>query len=174
MVDLLVFYLHLEKCYVQKIHKHQWQGQQEYQHHRHKCTESCGGSAGSASGRAGGSVGGAVSFIACIASIFAIFSASFKIFSFNSFIYFFLPLQAASTRIGFFVTFCDILSIFVLRYKHGSHPIFDSTREKLKRAMEQLQKPPMVGLGSRITKRGYICRRENICIQLVSMDDNVK
>ena len=45
--------------------------------------------------------------------------ASFKIFSFDFFIKLSLPLRPASARFGSlsFVTFCDVLSMFILRYK---------------------------------------------------------
>ena len=66
-------------------------------------TGSCGG------GRGGVSAGGLLVFLLS-------FFASFKIFSFNLFIYFSLPLWAVSTCLGSFVTFCDVLSIFILRY----------------------------------------------------------
>ena len=54
------------------------------------------------------------SFIACIGSISAFF-ASFKILSFNLFMYFSLPLRAASTRFVFFVTFSDVLYMFYFK-----------------------------------------------------------
>ena len=34
------------------------------------------------------------------------------------------------------------------------HPVFDSAREKVKGALEQLELPQMVGLGPRINKTG--------------------
>ena len=54
-------------------------------------------------------------FIACIGSISATFFASFKLSSFNLFMKFFLPLRPASTHLGSFVTFCDVLSMFYFK-----------------------------------------------------------
>ena len=42
------------------------------------------------------------------------FLASFKILYFNLFMYFSLPLRAASTRFESFLTFSDVLSMFIL------------------------------------------------------------
>ena len=61
----------------------------------------------------------ASSFTAWISSISATLFASFKVSSFIFFITFYLPLHPASTRFGSlsFVTFCDVLFMFTLRYK---------------------------------------------------------
>ena len=79
--------------------------------------------------------------------------ASFKIFSFVFLINISLPLHPASTNFGSlsFVTLCDVLSMFILRYKEKElrqtwiqffeHPVFDSVREKLKRGIRQFEKP---------------------------------
>ena len=75
-------------------------------------TGSSGSSAGSA-GSAGGSVGSTGSFIACFASILLSFFASFRILYFNLFMQFSLPLRAASTRFGSFLTFCDVLPMVI-------------------------------------------------------------
>ena len=75
---------------------------------------SVGSAVGRAGGRGGGSVGGDGSFIA---SISATFFASFILLSLNLFIYFSLSLRAALTRLGSFVTFSDVLSMFTLKYK---------------------------------------------------------
>ena len=78
-------------------------------------------------GGGGGSGGSAGSFIACIVSMagsfityidsISAFFASFKILSFNLFIYFSLPLHAAWTGFGClsFVTFSGVLSMFILK-----------------------------------------------------------
>ena len=71
------------------------------------------GSSGSSAGSAGGSVGSTGSFIACFASILLSFFASFRILYFNLFMQFSLPLRAASTRFGSFLTFCDVLPMVI-------------------------------------------------------------
>ena len=64
--------------------------------------------------------------------------------------YFSLPLRAASTWFGSFVTFSYVLSMFILRVQGKKverkmdpifeHPVFDSAREKMKRIFRQLGK----------------------------------
>ena len=68
--------------------------------------------------------GVAAVLVALVVSLLALvvsplpFLASFKILSFNLFMYFSLSLRAASTRFGSFVTtFYDVLSMFILRHK---------------------------------------------------------
>ena len=92
-----------------------------------------------------------VSLLALVVSLLPFFT-SFNIFSVNLFRYFYLPLRAASTRFGplSFVTFCDALSMFILRVQRKrvetntdpifEHPVFDSAREKMKRFKKQLEK----------------------------------
>ena len=55
-----------------------------------------------------------VSLLVLIVSLLPFFT-SFRILSFNLFIYFSLPLRAASTRVGSFVTFSDVFSMFTLK-----------------------------------------------------------
>ena len=57
-----------------------------------------------------------VSLLALLVSQLPFF-VSFKILSFNLFMYFSLPLRAASTRFRSFVTFSDVLSMFILSKK---------------------------------------------------------
>ena len=75
-----------------------------------------------------------VSLLALIVSPLPFF-ALFRILSFNLFMYFSLTLRAASIRLGSFVTFCDVLSMFILR-----------KREKVKHVIRQdpptLSPPP--------------------------------
>ena len=66
---------------------------------------SCGGGVISVGRRNGGRGVGGGSFIACIGSISATFFSSFRILSFNLFMYFSLPLRPASTRFASFVIF---------------------------------------------------------------------
>ena len=63
------------------------------------------------------------------------FFASFKILSFNLFMYFSLPLRTASTRFGSFVTFSDVFSMFYIKQNRKDpikidptfeQPVFDS------------------------------------------------
>ena len=64
-----------------------------------------------------------VLLVALVASLLSLvvsalpFFTSFRILSFNLFMYFSLPLRAASTRFGSFVTFSGVLSMSILRYK---------------------------------------------------------
>ena len=57
-----------------------------------------------------------VSLFVLVVSLLPFF-ASFRILSLNLFMYFSLPLHAASTCFGSFVTCSDLLSSFILRYK---------------------------------------------------------
>ena len=92
-----------------------------------------------------------VALVVSLLALLVSFFTSFKILSFNSFIEFPLPLRAASIRFGSFVTFCDVLSMFILRYKEKKlkqnmdpifeHPVFDSARERVKYVIRQLEKP---------------------------------
>ena len=63
-----------------------------------------------------------VSLLALLVSSLPFF-VSFKIFSFNLFIYLSLALRAPLTRLRSFGTFCDVLSMFVLRHKKEYKPL---------------------------------------------------
>ena len=78
------------------------------------------GGVGGAVGWSGVSVGGTGSFIAALLVSPLPFFTSLKILSFSLFIKFSLPLRAASIRFGYFVTFCDVLPMFIFRYKEKS------------------------------------------------------
>ena len=72
-------------------------------------------------------------------------------FSFSLFMYVLCDFLPRSCLLGSFVTFSDVLSMFILRYKKKrvgtntdpifEHPVFDSAREKVKHVMRQLEKP---------------------------------
>ena len=57
-----------------------------------------------------------VSLLALVVSLL-LFLTSFRVLSYNLFMHFSLPLRAASTRFGSFVTFHDVLSMFILSKK---------------------------------------------------------
>ena len=77
-----------------------------------------------------------------------------SICSFNFFMHVSYDFLLYSTFLGSFVTFCDVLSMFILRYKEKNvetnmdpifeRPIFDSAREKMKRFIRHLEKSEKV------------------------------
>ena len=75
---------------------------------------------------------------------------SSSIFSFSVFMYVLCDVLHRSCLLGSFVTFCDVLFMFILRTQRKrveikmdtifEHPVFDSTREKMKRLKETFGK----------------------------------
>ena len=71
-------------------------------------------------------------------------------FSFNLFMYVSCDFLPRSCLLGFFVTFFDVLSTFILSKREKKlkekmdpifeHPVFDSAKENFQRAVEQLKK----------------------------------
>ena len=100
---------------MQKLHKHQWQGQQVYQRHIVSLDLVVVVVLVVVAGVVAVLVALVVSLLALVVYPLPFF-ASLKIHSFNLFMYFSLPLHAASTRFGSFVTFCNVLSMFILKY----------------------------------------------------------
>ena len=71
-----------------------------------------------------------VSLLVLVVSLLPFF-ASFRILSFSLFMYFSLALRAASIRFGSFVTFYDVFSTYILRYKE---------KKKLKQEYNEFEK----------------------------------